>query len=824
MDGTRIAQLFLVISLVCFAPAHFTHAMEKAMTREQENFEIIRKYPAEFPEQQASMQRTQLASDVQPVVVISVPRGTAQDSLPTGSLEGLGLKVAPPKGAHPESALSQTAAQAYGSFHAARANQSGRNQQIRLCTQLVTTDERLFKAFQSNDSRMVGEVYTVAGLLQKCKSGLNTPESMQAIFMLSQLRVGLSSYEYNEAFQKALLSFYNLVYNQDGSLKLDRPASFYAQAIDTILQNFNTELQLRKTEHENDLMIAIVGLAQGKSINRDMSILALQNEEWQNKISMHAFNKDLISLISACSGGKWEDAHAVIDRYAKSGEANGRAQAEHVLLHELYTAFSKSTFNEYGVAHAYGLDPYLQECILEKTSVPDRELNSLLEQRDKLYHSILEHFSLASATGKVREVAYKLVDVADEQPEIVADYLAHLLSKDSKDAKEKAVYDTFYESNGLLKGYTYSPTALQGFKIPDTVSAEAHASERSLLFRFANYNTYGKADLEEGVRAGISYVVEACSDTAYAQSCRSLAQATDKALLDERVDSTILRCQNLALSCGQAEALSASDLDFVVKIVDTLQNSPRLSAGERISLQAGLLGYDTLAGVALQGKTALSDAEWNALKPILALPGTLPLVLPRPEMTEIQLLQNLRQGIIADMAPDAAAILDRATKLHEAQQSATVDRAFQIAQAVRVVSGIARIAAALGERNWVEAGKASYDLLSVERDYSMYRGNSIKEFPRGSINDSHIFSRDHIKRGIMDLGSSRNDILCKFRDEIIKADKLKLLKEGDNQIHTIFNGHKVIIRCRLLNGRIQKVDGFRGQTTHLYGNRIRFDL
>ena len=87
----------------------------------------------------------------------------------------------------------------------------------------------------------------------------------------------------------------------------------------------------------------------------------------------------------------------------------------------------------------------------------------------------------------------------------------------------------------------------------------------------------------------------------------------------------------------------------------------------------------------------------------------------------------------------------------------------------------------------------------------------IKEFTQDTVETSqgHIFSGDHLKKGIMKLGDSEEDILEKFIEIIIEADKAGLIKHGDNTIHTIISGHFTIVKARVTpDGAIQSINGY----------------
>jgi RHS repeat-associated protein len=98
----------------------------------------------------------------------------------------------------------------------------------------------------------------------------------------------------------------------------------------------------------------------------------------------------------------------------------------------------------------------------------------------------------------------------------------------------------------------------------------------------------------------------------------------------------------------------------------------------------------------------------------------------------------------------------------------------------------------------------------------------IQQFDDVAIKTEHIFSKDHIKNGIMDLGKNQNDILNSFKKVVSSADSNGLLKEGMNQIRTTVNGVEAEIRVFIKDGTVLNMDGFKGYSTRNMGNSINW--
>ncbi|MBT2745119.1 MULTISPECIES: hypothetical protein [unclassified Lysobacter] len=74
----------------------------------------------------------------------------------------------------------------------------------------------------------------------------------------------------------------------------------------------------------------------------------------------------------------------------------------------------------------------------------------------------------------------------------------------------------------------------------------------------------------------------------------------------------------------------------------------------------------------------------------------------------------------------------------------------------------------------------------------------------------HIFSADHLKTGIMDLGSSKEAIMMQGRDALMSADGAGRLRDGMNTVITQMNGHDATVRAFFKNGEMQSINIFKG--------------
>lgn len=84
----------------------------------------------------------------------------------------------------------------------------------------------------------------------------------------------------------------------------------------------------------------------------------------------------------------------------------------------------------------------------------------------------------------------------------------------------------------------------------------------------------------------------------------------------------------------------------------------------------------------------------------------------------------------------------------------------------------------------------------------------------------HIFSADHVRKGIMDLGTSRVEILSRARDSLMAADRSGALREGMNTVVTRINGHDATVKAFIKNGEMQSMDIFKGVSKRAGDNVI----
>jgi len=84
--------------------------------------------------------------------------------------------------------------------------------------------------------------------------------------------------------------------------------------------------------------------------------------------------------------------------------------------------------------------------------------------------------------------------------------------------------------------------------------------------------------------------------------------------------------------------------------------------------------------------------------------------------------------------------------------------------------------------------------------------------------ERHIFSRDHIKEGIMNLGESRTDIYNKFVD-VVKSE-IGNFQSGTTQIRTYINGYQAEIKININEGVIRSIDGYVGWSSRVIEHLI----
>jgi hypothetical protein len=96
----------------------------------------------------------------------------------------------------------------------------------------------------------------------------------------------------------------------------------------------------------------------------------------------------------------------------------------------------------------------------------------------------------------------------------------------------------------------------------------------------------------------------------------------------------------------------------------------------------------------------------------------------------------------------------------------------------------------------------------------------IKSFPTFESAHKHIFSGNHVKEGIMNLGPTEQTIHSEFIKIIREADIKNLLKEGPNNIVTKINGYEVTIRAFLKDNHILSYNAFMQLSNRRVDNKI----
>ena len=84
---------------------------------------------------------------------------------------------------------------------------------------------------------------------------------------------------------------------------------------------------------------------------------------------------------------------------------------------------------------------------------------------------------------------------------------------------------------------------------------------------------------------------------------------------------------------------------------------------------------------------------------------------------------------------------------------------------------------------------------------------------------SHIFSREHVINGIMQLGSDKVDIFNRLVN-VVNQYASKVV-EGSNQIHTMINGAETTIRFYVQNGQIISINAMVGHAQRIIGTLLK---
>ncbi len=84
---------------------------------------------------------------------------------------------------------------------------------------------------------------------------------------------------------------------------------------------------------------------------------------------------------------------------------------------------------------------------------------------------------------------------------------------------------------------------------------------------------------------------------------------------------------------------------------------------------------------------------------------------------------------------------------------------------------------------------------------------------------SHMFSKEHMENGIMNLGNSKEDIYNKVLNILQDIDSSKF-REGSNEIRTSINGIETTVRFFIQDNKIINVDAFIGHSARTIGNLI----
>ncbi len=129
------------------------------------------------------------------------------------------------------------------------------------------------------------------------------------------------------------------------------------------------------------------------------------------------------------------------------------------------------------------------------------------------------------------------------------------------------------------------------------------------------------------------------------------------------------------------------------------------------------------------------------------------------------------------------------------------------------------------DENKNKQNNACKDSDQVEHYIKLGSGKTIKEFTSKVFEAKknqgvHLFSEEHLLKGLLDLGFSIEQLQDKLVKMIIEADQVGVLKESMNQFYTYIKQTKITVRVYIQRGKVLSVNLFVGHTSRLLGNII----
>lgn len=110
---------------------------------------------------------------------------------------------------------------------------------------------------------------------------------------------------------------------------------------------------------------------------------------------------------------------------------------------------------------------------------------------------------------------------------------------------------------------------------------------------------------------------------------------------------------------------------------------------------------------------------------------------------------------------------------------------------------------------------------SLEQILKSEERNTIKELRTGFIKQNHIFSDDHVKGGIMQLGKDQENIVFKIFEKVMQADRQgKVLNNATTRFATEINGIEVEFGTHVIDGKLYSVDCYVGKSSRIQPIRV----
>ena len=293
-----------------------------------------------------------------------------------------------------------------------------------------------------------------------------------------------------------------------------------------------------------------------------------ENPKMHQRITNHPFYKTFNEIESLAKAGKFAEASKI-----------GSTLKKDLNYVEARAVYQKHFYDKYtpeNIEKKYTNNPYYlaKKQELAAQSIQDfpvpHELNSFLEQTEKLYSANKTALGITKTNPLIDEIIYKVAEIPSDATSVASLINSYGLSRDHIEPLKQQAYEQFYSKNGLLRVFQSQDERLK--QIPEAIGNTIYHRERELL----NSVAACKISTQEQARL-FSHMVDYLTQGIKQNNSDylMLAHLSGNALVQPKAQNVVNNLANYAkpLENLHHHEIPKATLKFITERITSIQNA-----------------------------------------------------------------------------------------------------------------------------------------------------------------------------------------------------------------------------------------------------------